>query len=118
MPRRAGDARSEGKPGLCWRSPADTRMPGSIATGTGVFSESVARAAEAMRPGVARVALDAAPRPRRREATSRSEHLAVDHNCQEKERQIEQRKLVYPPRRLRPLDAPAHANDTHQQNPT
>src|SRR5258706_68240 len=61
MPRRAGDARSEGKPGLCLRWPADTRMPGSIATGTGVFSESVARAAEAMRPGAARAALVAAP---------------------------------------------------------
>src|ERR1700730_12798866 len=118
MPRRAGDARSGGTPRLCWRSPAGIRTPPLIATGTGVFSEAVARAGGVMRPGAVHVAWDAAPRQRMEEDLSRPEHLAVDHHRQKEEREVQQRKLVYPPGRLRPVGAHAHTNDSHEQNPT
>src|ERR1700680_4029359 len=118
MPRRAGDARSGGTPRLYWRSPADKRTPRSVAKGTDVFSEAAVRAGEAMRLAAVRAAWDAAPRPRMELAPARSEHLAIDYHRQKKEREVKQRKLVHPPGRLRPVFAPAHSNDSYQQNAT
>src|SRR5438045_890502 len=116
MRRRAGAARFVETRGLCSRSPADTRTRSATATDKVGCAAAVYPGVAATKPVPIRVAWDAGLKQQKAAARSRDDDLAVDYHCDEKQRQIEQRKFVDLPCWPLPFSAAEYAQYTNQQN--
>src|ERR1700736_2165708 len=115
MPRRASAARSAGRRVRLLRCPADKRTRSRDGRGTAGFAGAIGEAVGVTTQRDALLASVAAPRFRI-EARALAQRLAIDHHCDEKQGEIEQRELVYLPGGLGPLPGRRDTDASREQN--
>src|SRR6267143_2683175 len=115
MPRRASAARSAEMPALLPCCPADKRTRLRVGRDKGGFAGAVGLAAGATILRDVPVASVAELRFQI-EAPASTQHLPIDHHCDEEQREIEQRELVNLPGGLGPFLRNRDTDDPREQN--
>src|SRR6267143_3664769 len=111
MPRRASAARSAETRVRLRRFPADKRRRLRVGRDMDGFAGAAGEAA-AVTTLRAALVVSVAELRSRIEAPALTQHLAIDHHCDEEQGEIEQRELVYLPGGLGPFFGRRHADDS------